>query len=369
MKSDMILNNCNTFHYSKMVVKIFLYYSGLSFLFVKLLYFIAYYFYDKPGTMILCYHSINDTDSTMIYNPNIVETNLFIKQIMYLKRNYNVVSLDYFVNNYKKLTSGKNVVITFDDGYKDNFTNAYPVLKKYKVPATYFLATDYIDTGKSKLEDLLTYSFYVRNITAVEISSLNLTQKIRDDDDRNQVIRSICYSLSNADEDMRQDIIRELTQKYLVESDNTNNLMMTWSQLRQMDRQLISFGSHSAAHCNLTSLSHENLVKDIRNSKAVLEEQFSCEVSSFSYPLGFFDSSIIQAIKAAGFKNGLTIVPGINSKNVDLFRLKRVMPANNYQLFKFRLICQSGMLHDIYQKLICFLEHYGKRLIIRNATT
>ncbi len=134
----------------------------------------GYCFCNTPGTIILCYHSINDLNNSKIFNPNIVDTKNFLKQMKFLIKYYNVISLEYFVENHKKLTQNRNVVITFDDGYKDNYTIAYPFLKKYNLPATIFLATDFINTGKAKFEDIITYLFSVNNVQTIDLHSLHL---------------------------------------------------------------------------------------------------------------------------------------------------------------------------------------------------
>ena len=174
------------YNYKRFIRKV-LYYSGLPYLFVNLLYFIGYCFCNTPGTVILCYHSINDLNNSKIFNPNIVGAENFLKQMKFLRKCYNVLSLEYFVKNHKKLTGRRDVIITFDDGYKDNFTVAYPVLQKYKLPATIFLATDFVNTGKVKFEDIITYLFAVNSVTKIDLRSLHLKKTLKTKNERDAV--------------------------------------------------------------------------------------------------------------------------------------------------------------------------------------
>ena len=101
-------------------------------------------------TVVLMYHRIRDDGK----DPDIsVSTIRFQKQMKYLKENVNLVSLNSLVNNIGKKThiTRDRVAITFDDGFKDNCLNAYPVLKKYKLPATIFLISQFVDNSEEML--------------------------------------------------------------------------------------------------------------------------------------------------------------------------------------------------------------------------
>lgn len=354
------MDNYNTFKIKRLIKRI-LYYSGIPYILLHILYFIAYNFCKTPGTRILYYHSINDLNNTMIFNANIIETENFIKQMKYLKKNYNVISLEYFVNNYKRLSNSKNVVITFDDGYKDNFINAYPMLKRYNLPATLFLAIDCVDTGKTKFEDKLTYFFLMNNISSIVVSSLNLKKTLKDNNERNEMLKFICYSINKLDNRERENIINEIYNKYNIEKDNLYGIMLTWDDIKQMDRNLISFSSHSFSHVNLTKLDNEKLTEEIHKSKSILDNRIGSSVRGFSFPFGEFDRNVIRELQDAGYRYAVTTVHGVNNNDIDLFQLKRIPVMNNFHLFKFSLIRQSGKFYKLYAKLAkIYFEENGK---------
>ena len=126
-------------------------------LFIFLVLFLAaalfYSFYMRPKrvTPILMYHAVTeDKESTLSVAPE-----SFSKQMEFLKRSgYSVISLDELVEKIKqgKTFLPRTVAITFDDGYEDNFTNAFPVLEKYDMPAIIFLVTGYVDIEKGYLK-------------------------------------------------------------------------------------------------------------------------------------------------------------------------------------------------------------------------
>ncbi len=351
------LNAFTMFNYKRLIKRL-IYYSGIPYLFVIILYFIGYCFRNTPGTVILCYHSINDLNNSKIFNPNIVDKENFLKQMKFLRKYYNVISLEYFVKNHKKLTCNRNIVITFDDGYKDNFTIAYPVLQKYKLPATIFLATDFISTGKAKFEDIITYLFSVNNVATIDLHSLHLKKTLNTKNEKDATLSKICYTLNKLDIRKSEEVINELCTKYNIESDRlnkVNDIMLTWDEIRNIDRKLITFGSHSISHQNLTKLSHNQQVNEVEKSKSVIEHKLKSSITGFSYPLGFFDNNVLKILKAAGYKYAITTIPGINNGDIDFFKLKRISAVNNFHLFKFYLICQSGTLYNIYSKLVRLL--------------
>lgn len=113
-----------------------------------------YFFYMKPRwtVPILMYHGVNDTEGSTLF----VSPRNFERQMRFLHDDgYNVISFDALVKGIseKKVFPPKTVVITFDDGYVDNYVNAFPVLARYKMPAIIFIATAYV----SKEEGYLTW--------------------------------------------------------------------------------------------------------------------------------------------------------------------------------------------------------------------
>ena len=104
-----------------------------------------YFFYMAPRytVPILMYHGVSDVLEDSLY----VSPENFEKQMRYLSsKKYKVISLDEYVQNIKdgKITPKRTVIITFDDGFEDNYTNAFPILADYEFPATIFIITDYV---------------------------------------------------------------------------------------------------------------------------------------------------------------------------------------------------------------------------------
>ncbi len=130
------------------ILSFLLYLSGIIALYM---YFRRRYLKENIA-FVLMYHRVSDR----INDPDVtVSDKNFERQMSYLKKNFNVVSLDDMVDRYKQNTKSEKdtVAITFDDGFKDNYTDAYPILKKYNIPATIFIVTGYIDRNYGLSKD------------------------------------------------------------------------------------------------------------------------------------------------------------------------------------------------------------------------
>ncbi|HQU30677.1 MAG: polysaccharide deacetylase family protein [Planctomycetia bacterium] len=127
--------------YAGIVLSFLLYFSGIIGLYI----FLRKKYFKKYIAVVLTYHRVNDNNNS----PDItVSQKNFDSQIAYLIRNFNIVSIDKILDEcrYRTQLEDDTIAITFDDGYKDNYTHAYPILKKYNAPFTIFVSTGYIDT-------------------------------------------------------------------------------------------------------------------------------------------------------------------------------------------------------------------------------
>jgi len=151
----------------------------------------------KPGqASILMYHSVGNNEAFFTVKPE-----EFNKQIEFLVRNkYNIISLQNLAQTLKneKNIKKKTIILTFDDGYKDNYINVFPILKKYDLPATIFIATDYV--GKT-----------MKNSKGVEISMLNWAEIT--DMSKSGLVEFGCHTASHRKLDLlvEEEIVREFS--------------------------------------------------------------------------------------------------------------------------------------------------------------
>ena len=227
--------------------------------------------FGKEQVMVLLYHRVcRASEDWELEGVDPVE---FEKQLVYLKRHYHLITLDQFIdallNGFDRLPKkhGRRfVVVTFDDGYKDNFTNAYPLLKKYEVPATFYVSTGYVDP-------------------IIDTSALDRPM--------------------------------------------ARHTFMSWNDLHVIANDpLMSIGAHTVTHPHLTNVSIDDVQNEMRSSKQTIEEKLGRSIATFAYPFGLerdFSPVIIDLARECGFTNAPTAIHGLNDATTSPFEIKRIV--------------------------------------------
>lgn len=253
-----------------------------------------------------------------------VEPQTFLSHMTFLKQNANVIALDDLLAH---LFSGASlperaVVITFDDGWLDNFTSAYPILRNSKLPATIFLATEFIGTNDLFWTDKISQS----------LSALCLAEKYREQilerlwsahlppaNIRSWVENTICLghlsleTLDNIISEMKSqppehrrlmvEDLRNLTKEFT--NTKTDRLFADWAEVSEMAENGITFGSHSHHHQPMSELSAMQLRDDLSESYQAFRDHQVKSISSFCYPGGYWNEDSQAALKAHGLNNAL----------------------------------------------------------------
>jgi peptidoglycan/xylan/chitin deacetylase (PgdA/CDA1 family) len=212
----------------------------------------------RPGLRILMYHRV---DRLPAYDQLTVSPARFEEQIAYLAQHCRVISLAQAV---AELTAGRatrpGVVVTFDDGYRDNLLQALPVLRRYAVPATIFVTTRFCD-----------------------------------------------QTLSHP--------------RYAAES---GGLHLTWDEVRALAREPgISIGSHTVTHPFLSRIDQSSAASEIAGSREIIARQLGAPADFFCYPSGDLTRREMQLVAAAGYRAAVSVAPGVNRSGADLYALRR----------------------------------------------
>ncbi|MGV8162097.1 MAG: polysaccharide deacetylase family protein [Candidatus Nanoarchaeia archaeon] len=327
------------------------YYSGATMLASKL---------KNKKVLILAYHRVLDLNSSFLFDSSLVSASRlnFESQMKFLSKNYNVISLEEFVkiHNLKKPFPKNTVVITFDDGYEDFYKFAYPVLKKYDLPATVYLTTGAVDEGKVFWWDNVAYIINktkINNVTLDGFGTFDFKNKTR-------AIKKINERLKNISDAKKLRVIKELGLKLNVKPLRKCK-HLDWKQIRIMQKNNISFGAHTVNHPILTNISLKDAEKEIILSKELIEKELKTKINFFAYPNGHkadFNENIIKILKRNGFVCATTYIPGWCDSNSDLFELNRVFVRyeDDNKLFFNKL---TGL--DIYLGKIDRLINSSKR--------
>jgi len=308
------------------------------------------------------YHRIFDINNCDLdFDVGVVTPKEFERQMEYISKNYNPISFDELMEciEKKKNPPENSVIITIDDGYKDCYVNAYPILQRYKVPATLFLATDYINSNELYWWDKVAYAINNTNLSSFSVPELgayplgNPCKKLK-------VKREICKKLRRMSEESKNKIVDELAHTLKVDFEETKekDLFLTWEEIKKMSENGMDFGAHTCSHAILTKVPYEQAKNEIIKSKSIIESKINKKVNFFSYPSGTisdFDDKIKEYLKNSGFTAAVSTIYGINRLNseTDLYSLKRIDVSSdtNIYLFKLKLTGMLDYVYGIHKKL------------------
>ncbi len=281
------------------------------------------------NVQILAYHRVND-DHDRYFSGMPLEA--FRKQMEYLADNFNVCSLEEAVERMtRKDVPDNTVVITFDDGYRDNYLSAFPILKDLSIPATIFLATDAIGSQRILWHDRVFSAFRRTRVMVLDgfgnYSQRYLLSTVEEKLFAQGEFLKFLWSLDDHEKTFWIDFLVEKLE--VTDRKEMPGLMLSWEEVKIMHESGISFGSHTVTHPILSKLSVDRARQEIQESKTVIEHQLRTPIRTFAYPNGRkddFNESIKNLLKDAGYACALTTQFGTNESDEDLFELRRATP-------------------------------------------
>jgi peptidoglycan/xylan/chitin deacetylase (PgdA/CDA1 family) len=260
-----------------------------------------------------------------------VTPEVFDRHLRFLSRHYTLVPLADIVG---RLRQGQNpyrraIAITFDDGFRDNYTQAFPILRRYQAPATFYLTTGCIDNRQVFWVAHLRYLLLTTRAQELRLTQPEgLTCDFSQPGARETAFRTLVVYMKNIPTPQRHELMTTLVEQLPVDDTPLRNLMMSWEHVREMQRSGMSFGAHTVTHPNLPNTTLAEADREIRESKEVIEAQVGCAVRDFSYPNGRGSSHVTEQVKQLvrriGFHSAVTSLAGCVTAGDDLFALKRV---------------------------------------------
>jgi peptidoglycan/xylan/chitin deacetylase (PgdA/CDA1 family) len=296
--------------------------------------------FKRKNPVILIYHSVRAKDSPHVYPDNIIDTQSFEKQMLYLSTKKNLVNLldlSNYLNGAKNLPDNA-VAVTFDDGYYDFYSNAYPILQRYNVPCTVFPIINLLNGGEIKWEDYLAMMISTTKNKSLTIKSINKVYDLSSQRSRLSCIRYLNDMLIGMERQKRTELLHEMEGQLRRPMNSTEPLYLSWKEVKELHGNLVSFGSHSYCHRDLTELSENDLEYEISTSKKELEKNLNESCVFFCYPHGkkrHFNIAIKDLLRRSGFRVAVTTIPGRISRGSDPLELRRIIALEG-QMYKFK---------------------------------
>jgi peptidoglycan/xylan/chitin deacetylase (PgdA/CDA1 family) len=287
---------------------------------------------------ILAYHRVLDVanEDAFDFDLELISASVpdFRWQMTYIRKRYTPVTFSRLLDHLdgKRALPPRPILITFDDGFDDNYHHAFPVLKSLGMSATVFLSTGYIGQPRTFWFDWLAYLYHKAAASRSFLHFAGATFTLSSDLARRRVeiVDLFDYVKKLPDDDLRgalSELETHLGINYPA-GGFAQSRPLEWDQVREMASQGIEFGSHAVTHPILTNVSDVKLREELTVSKEQLEREIASPVETIAYPVGYdfaFNEKVVEAARMAGYRLGVSYLSGVNAvKHVDPFRLRRL---------------------------------------------
>jgi peptidoglycan/xylan/chitin deacetylase (PgdA/CDA1 family) len=291
--------------------------------------------------LIICYHAICDDDCAENHWL-LIRRHTFARQLDYLRTRFQVLPLDEATEHLRagalKLPT---VAITFDDGYRNNYSVAWPELQSRGLPCTIFLTTGLISTQKTLWTTTLEYA-----VRGSKAPVLDLTQwsgprcSLASEPSRIRAGYAAKEWMKNLPAVHRQEILREtMTQLAPIAAVPQVFSMMDWNEVRSLAASgLVRFGAHTVHHEVVSQLDDTALEREITDSVHAVEILGNAASRVFAYPNGRekdFDARAHRVLETVGAIAAVTTIPGTNSARTPPLLLRRLVVDESVSLARF----------------------------------
>lgn len=276
------------------------------------------------GLSVFLYHRVLPE---VKFNPlqTIVTVKAFEKQLDWIVSRHEILSMAEALRRINEKIPFKNhAVLTFDDGYWDNYEIAFPILKKKGIPALFSIVINYVGNGRPLWDwEVLVLLHRNDSIRSIDIGKEKLKRRFFE------------YPLT-----FGYRVIERLKSASLLEIEEIlrpaglspfgarNDICLTWDQIRELHRHGMEIASHSLSHRSLARLPTEEAEKEISESKTLLEKNAGIKCHYFCFPFGSprdISDSLRKKTKEAGYLGCFLNIQGVNDMAIDPFGLKRII--------------------------------------------
>jgi len=283
------------------------------------------------GLLVLNYHRVGDWDASPldrgVYSATVDD---FAEQMAFLAREFDVITLAD-LPHARRDPKGRYVMVTFDDGYRDNYDLAFPILKRERIPATFFITTGFLDDQPLAWWDRIAY--LVRQSTLRQLPERPETWggplPLTDPASRELAIKAVLAAYYRTPGTRTAAFLEDLARitDVAVPTDLTDGLWMTWGNVRELKLAGMGIGGHTHTHPLLARLGPAEQVEEIRTCKERLLDAAGVRTRGFAYPVGSPDSfnTMTRAILLAnGFDLGFAFYGGHQSMaDLDFLDIRR----------------------------------------------
>ncbi len=297
----------------------------------------------RGKVVILTYHRVlreEDLGASFVQPGMYVLKAVFENQVRFLKERFEILSFGDLLSRWTAgVWDGRRgyCAITFDDGWRDNYLHAYPILRDHGIPATVFLPTAFIGTRHRFWWDEVAWSlrrcWLARRQEEGKRRWAELSQRYPwlelEEPPTDAALDEVIERFKNVPEREIYDWL-EVTRGALGGETPDERALVDWREVEEMSDQGISFGSHSCTHRILTRLPKEEIREEVYGSRDALRARRIRFVPVFSYPNGNYNHDVMEEVKRAGYEAAVSGRFGIESEcPEDVWALRRIGVHND----------------------------------------
>ncbi len=299
--------------------------------------------FGRDSLTVLCYHRVADpaaTDFVGFKGTASASPESFARQMRTVATRYNPVSIDEVVGSLNgRPLPERAVLVTFDDGYRDNHDVALPVLSKHSIPAVVFLATDHIGTDEPFWWDRVAWMFETVGSGSADLPVLGPTSWT---DPHRITVRWVDSAKRLAESEKTAAVI-ELSE--VLDTPNIGStfsgMHLDWDMVRAMQARRVSIGAHTCSHPILSRLDPDDARREVMCSVDRVVQETGQVPKGFAYPNGEpedYPDEVVRAVGETGIALGFTLSPGPARKREysgDPLRIPRVYVHHTDDLVLF----------------------------------
>lgn len=281
---------------------------------------------NRNKAVVLTYHRFGENDPGVM-----TSAELFAAQLEYLRRNYNVLPLSVIAN---ALAEGRELppyaaAVTIDDGYRDAYEIAFPLLSEFEIPATLFVVTGFLDRQCWIWPDKLRYLALQTGEREVAVKTSGSKLFINGSDRKSRLASAgrVNETLKKMPDSQKEEVIQLFAKTSGIEFPVTapdEFAAISWEQAIEMKNNCIEIGSHTVTHPILNRVNEAQLQMEMAESRVRIEKMLGSKADIFCYPNGDFGMRERSAVKQAGYRCAVTTRHGFNDLRSDLLTLRRI---------------------------------------------
>jgi peptidoglycan/xylan/chitin deacetylase (PgdA/CDA1 family)/CelD/BcsL family acetyltransferase involved in cellulose biosynthesis len=297
------------------------------------------------GVMALTYHRIGDARGSL-FDRGLwsASEDQFDCHVRLLKRNFEVINTAELAVALSR-PKGRYVLITFDDGYRDNYERAFKILMSHRASATFFITTGFIDSPRLPWWDEIAWMVRSSGRAALDVAPYGPSPIPLDTPDRERAVRALLRvykSISSRDTDAYLETLSRATGTGRYGSGGVESLWMTWDMLREMQASGMVIGGHTVDHTILARMDPQAQRSQIAGCATRLHAELGTAMDSFSYPVGQphdFNQATRDCLNECGVKYAFSYYGGIRSAaDWDQYDIRRIAVESDMSFDQFRAI-------------------------------